>query len=49
MFVSYDQLVELAKKPLVEAEGANGGNANNVKQMLISAGVSSNITWNMPS
>lgn len=28
---------------------ANGGNANNVKQMMISAGVSSSITWNMPS
>jgi hypothetical protein len=28
---------------------ANGGNANNVKQMMISAGVSSDITWNMPS
>ena len=27
----------------------NGGNAENVKQMMISAGVSSNITWNMPS
>lgn len=23
MYVSYEQLVELAKKPLVEAEGAN--------------------------
>ena len=28
---------------------ANGGNAENVKQMLISAGVSSSINWNMPS
>ena len=28
---------------------ANGGNAENVKQMLIDAGVSSSITWNMPS
>ena len=28
---------------------ANGGNANNVKQMLIDAGVSSDITWNMPN
>ena len=28
---------------------ANGGNAENVKQMMISAGVSSSITWNMPS
>jgi len=28
---------------------ANGGNAENVKQMLINAGVSSSITWNMPS
>lgn len=28
---------------------ANGGNAENVKQMMINAGVSSSITWNMPS
>ena len=28
---------------------ANGGNAENVKQRLISVGVSSSITWNMPS
>lgn len=28
---------------------ANGGNAENVKQMMIDAGVPSNITWNMPS
>ena len=28
---------------------ANGGNANNVKQMMIDAGVSESITWNMPS
>ena len=28
---------------------ANGGNANNVKQAMISAGVSESITWNMPS
>ena len=27
---------------------ANGGNAENVKQMMIGAGVSSSITWNMP-
>ena len=27
---------------------ANGGNAENVKQMMINAGVSSDITWNMP-
>ena len=27
---------------------ANGGNAENVKQMMINAGVSSGITWNMP-
>lgn len=28
---------------------ANGGNAENVKQAMIDAGVSSSITWNMPS
>ena len=28
---------------------ANGGNAENVKQMMIDAGVSSSITWNMPN
>ena len=28
---------------------ANGGNAANVKQMMINAGVSEGITWNMPS
>lgn len=28
---------------------ANGGNAQNVKNMLIDAGVPSSITWNMPS
>ena len=28
---------------------ANGGNAANVKQAMIDAGVPSNITWNMPS
>lgn len=28
---------------------ANGGNAANVKQMMINAGVSESITWNMPS
>ena len=28
---------------------ANGGNANTVKNMMISAGVSESITWNMPS
>ena len=28
---------------------ANGGDAENVKQMMIDAGVSSSITWNMPS
>ena len=28
---------------------ANGGNAETVKQAMISAGVPSNITWNMPS
>ena len=28
---------------------ANGGNAASVKQMMIDAGVSSSITWNMPS
>ena len=28
---------------------ANGGNAENVKQMLIAAGIPENITWNMPS
>ena len=28
---------------------SNGGNAENVKQAMISAGVSSSITWNMPS
>ncbi len=28
---------------------ANGGNAENVKQMMIEAGVDENITWNMPS
>ena len=28
---------------------ANGGNAENVKQMMISAGVSSDIAWNMPN
>ena len=28
---------------------ANGGNAENVKQMMINAGVSSSITWNMPN
>lgn len=27
---------------------ANDGNANNVKQMMITAGVPENITWNMP-
>ena len=27
---------------------ANGGNANDVKQAMIDAGVSENITWNMP-
>ena len=27
---------------------ANGGNAENVKQKMISSGVSSSITWNMP-
>ena len=27
----------------------NGGDANNVKQMMIDAGVDENITWNMPS
>ena len=28
---------------------ANGGNAANVKQMMINAGVAEGITWNMPS
>ena len=28
---------------------ANGGNAANVKQMMINAGVSESITWNMPN
>lgn len=28
---------------------ANGGNAANVKQMMIAAGVSEGITWNMPN
>ena len=28
---------------------ANGGDAANVKQMMINAGVSEGITWNMPS
>ena len=28
---------------------SNGGNAENAKQAMISAGVSSSITWNMPS
>lgn len=28
---------------------ANDGNAENVKQMMINEGVSSGITWNMPS
>jgi len=28
---------------------ANGGNAENVKQMMIAAGIPSGITWNMPS
>lgn len=28
---------------------ANGGNANNVRQAMIDAGVDENITWNMPS
>ena len=27
---------------------ANGGNAENVKQMMINTGVSESITWNMP-
>lgn len=27
----------------------NGGNAENVKQAMIAAGVSENITWNMPN
>ena len=28
---------------------ANGGDAVNVKQMMINAGVAEGITWNMPS
>ena len=28
---------------------ANGGNATNVKQMMINAGVAEGIKWNMPS
>ena len=28
---------------------ANGGNAENVKQMMIDAGVDESITWNMPN